>query len=74
MTPALPIGRLTDIILTELGLYFTRDSDCWVCVEWPGLRMTRDGTYRVDGHVQVFASLQEAMQHLTGPAASQDIS
>jgi len=62
------------MILSRLGLHFTRDGDRWRCVESPGLRMTRDGTYHVDGHVQVFVSLKEVAQHLTGPAASQDIS
>jgi hypothetical protein len=36
--------------------------------------MTRDGTYHVDGHAQVFASLADAMQHRTDPAISRDIS
>jgi hypothetical protein len=68
------LGQAHTMILTELGPHFARDGDGWVCVELPGLRMTRDCTYHVDGHVQVFVSLKEAAQHLTGPAASQDIS
>jgi len=62
------------MILTELGLHFTRDGDCCRCVEHPELQMTRDGTYRVDGYAQVFTSLHDAMQCLTDPAASHDIS
>ena len=73
-TPATPQGTLPGMILTEHGLHFRRDGDRWRCVEWPGLRLTRDGTYRVDGHAQVLASLADAVRHLTEPAVSHDIS
>jgi len=62
------------MILAELGLHFRREGDRWRCVELPKLRMTRGDTYHVGGHAQVFASMHDAMQHLTDPAASHDIS
>ena len=36
------------MILTELGLHFTRDGDRWRCVESPELVMLRGGGYEVD--------------------------
>jgi hypothetical protein len=37
------------MIVTELGLHFTRDGDRWRCAEYPDLVMLRGGGYEVDG-------------------------
>ena len=36
------------MIVTELGLHFTRDGDRWRCAEYPDLVMLRGGGYEVD--------------------------
>ena len=66
MTAATPRRTLRGMILTGLGLQFTRDGDRWRCVVWPGLVMFPGDGDEADG--QAFDSLAEALAFLTGAA------
>ena len=51
------------MILTELGLHFARDGDCWRYIEVPGLVMLRGERYRVGQQEFATQSLALADRH-----------
>jgi hypothetical protein len=54
-------------VCAEYGLHFRKDGDHWRCVELPELLMVPCKRYRV-GDCE-FATLGEAVRHLSGAAA-----
>jgi hypothetical protein len=45
----MPTATLLGMILTELGLHFTREGDRWRCVAHPDLVMLSSDRYDADG-------------------------
>jgi hypothetical protein len=49
------------MLITEEGLTFRRVASCWVCVEYPELRMLTDGTYAIRGQQRLYRTGRDAL-------------
>jgi hypothetical protein len=57
------------MIYTEDGLRFAKDSEHWICVEYPDLLMLPGERYRVGE--RTVGSLDEALRHLDARRSTQ---